>query len=392
MKRLTLLSLVSLALCGVAVWTGGRLARASSRPVGNPATMHTVAPARPGEAAAAGAAQDDVYSLEQRRALAACDSSALWDWLKTSAHYSTVATDDVIRELLDRFGAEALSTALAIPEPEIRGLVTSKILRELAERDPAVALEILRLRRAELSLGAAYLVGNQLLETAGGKSADELIATYDVVHGQNLPPSPDRLDCPPGFDFRKALDHMAAAEGALPLMAPQLFREWGNAAPAAAAKWLADHAPERPWSVGTMDDPGDPVSGLISTIATSDRPERQEAYATLMQLPEEIRGEAWKSLNDSAGRRPLDSGMLEAATAMGERDGYLKNALLGTRFRDEPDPAWAQVPPEERAGLLAWEAAQWERETQEKAAPPVAEKIRAHWRARLEEQWRQLKK
>jgi hypothetical protein len=65
---------------------------------------------------------------------------------------------------------------------------------------------------------------------------------------------------------------------------------------------------------------------------------------------------------------------------MGERDDYLIGALRGTRFREEPDPVWAQVPSEERPGLLARENARWEQAKREGGVTPIVEKIHANWR------------
>jgi hypothetical protein len=187
-----------------------------------------------------------------------------------------------------------------------------------------------------------------------------------------------KLDYPPGFDFQPVVDYLIL-ESKDHFIDPQdVLGAWGDQRPYEAATWYAT----RPNCNLVMSR--EQKDELYLAVAGSDLPPDQmkEALTGLAGVSPELEEEGWKHIGaESKGQ--VDSALLASAGLVGRRDEYLHRVLSRTRFHEELDSSWLDLPLEDRMKAKAAVETAWEKEL-----PGASHDLaRERWRKRLAEAW-----
>lgn len=324
---------------------------------------------------------ETVPQHEQRlsRTVARCETAALWKWLvEFPPGEPSEFKGFVMNELYARLGAQAFEQSLKIDNPGTRLELSSLFLYSIAEHDPWDAIRRYDETRSSMVPGWGNEAMNSLAMGGWSDSADLTIAA--ITRNRECP---ERLGAdgkfPQGFDFRKLADFLASPDANFNAVPMNLLKVWSDRDPAQSAAWLREH-PQGIAAAG-WDDSFEPATTLTA-IANSAAATRDQALATLAQAPPETRAKWWADL--SISQPVLSPQLLDAATAMGQRDAYLVASLQNTRTGDTLPIAWAAVPPAERPGLLATVIDRWPVTT------PLDLATRDAWLTRTRAQWTAL--
>lgn len=321
-------------------------------------------------------------AIALKRAMASCETEALWTWLADKNNGGIAERNAAILELIDRLGWKAWDTAMAIEDPEQRERLGNLLLWGYSERDPWRAYELWKQEHGKYEDSewgiAAY--GGAVGE-ATKISADKLVEILN-----ELPDLPEEnsvwllnVEFSSDFNFETALEWLLDRNPQPRLIPDSLLKGWSQRSPAEAAAWLAAH-PE----VLEIEHLADDAAMCFNTFFSEEQSDSGLA-ATLKaidDLPPAFVDELWDyTSNFNDGK--LDATTLEAADQMGRRESFLTKSLLQTRFQDQPDASWELVPLDERRHLIDLAAQSWA----EDARTPVDERTRAHWKKGLYQSW-----
>jgi hypothetical protein len=321
----------------------------------------------------------DTRKLMLRRTLAACETTALWEWLAANPQGDGSIRYEVLSELIDRLGWRAWDHALAEEDPKTREHVAERILWKLAQQDPWKAYAEWQAHRADFEnpeWGVQVIAECTL--AASATSADKLLEMF-----QHFPKEEAGeimvVEFAKDFDFRKVLDQLMTTEMRPNTLVQDLAGTWAERSPQEAAAWLGKHP-------GYFDEDyheGE-AHAILRAIAQAEMSDesRREALGTLANLSEEARDSAWQRLaEDNDGK--VSAAFLHSADLAGRREDYLRQTLLDTRTAEELDESWNLVPLAERRQILAAAEQEWA----EKRPTPVDAKSRAHWRQMVTTAW-----
>ncbi|MDB6079658.1 MAG: hypothetical protein JWO82_3405 [Akkermansiaceae bacterium] len=319
--------------------------------------------------------------LAARRAVAGCESEALWKWLESPGSSGMPEMDlpqAVVEELFAREGIAAVRRAFTLTDRNDRAKFSELFLDALSSKDPAAAYAIYKSHQKEFNGTWANECVRAAIQAACTRSAEDLIAI--VYETQGSYSTCVSAGYAADFKFEEVLDRIGTYS---PSTAPRdLLARWAERSPAQAATWIIEHPDADVLRKNHTGDPG--LSEIFNSIAHLPGPEKSQGLSTLMKMPEKVLADSWKEIANE-GRGKLDRELLDAARTMDRLSFYLVESLLKTRTMDELDSSWSVVPKEDRQVALKAALDQWSEED----PSPTAEKARTHWRQIVETRWRQ---
>jgi hypothetical protein len=376
MKKHSKVLLASAASVAAGLLIGSSLSNKTPDTIESEQCTSREAPLDPASVAEDGAADP---ALRMRRLVARCETQALWEWLLTAPPEEVRWKHRVITELADRLGWRAMDIAMEIDPDRVRGELSEHLLSKLGERDPWKAYDFWKAHRDQF---ASPQWGSGALDWAivagAATSADKLIEVLQQMTGEESQ-TLINVEFAAGFDFRAVLDHLAATDRQPETVPADLLPGWAKQSPVEAAAWLLEHP-----GFLKVEYREDEARSLLHEISGSDGPAdpRHRALDVLADMPGDYLDEAWSAV---AGRSEgkVNAYHLDSATYMNRRERFLSDLLLETKYSDEMDASWDQVPPEERRVALESADQRWAEEERS----PVQKRARERWRTMVSSQW-----
>ncbi|MDB6077403.1 MAG: hypothetical protein JWO82_1150, partial [Akkermansiaceae bacterium] len=192
-----------LALSAATAWAGHALAARR-------ATTEAALSAKPADLAATRSRETSAATTnpaaaanDQARAIARCDTADLWKSLQGTPNLPDWFADDVIRELMDRQGIQAVRQALQISDAAACSRLSGRFLNAYFNKDPWAALDLYLAERGRFDpswAGEGLIAVNK---AAAAISAEKLIEVQKATAGTTSK-WVSSLEYPADFDFRTA--------------------------------------------------------------------------------------------------------------------------------------------------------------------------------------------